>query len=86
MEYNKNLQCWNYNNCSHEKDALCPAVAKRAGSSCWLVPKTLCGGSSHGNHTQRIKSCTGCGFYIYIHAVLSKPPVAYEPYNEIRKA
>ena len=84
MEYNKNMQCWNYNNCGHENDSLCPAVDQKAGSSCWLVAKTLCGGKVHGMHTQRIKSCKGCAFYIYIHFLLSKPSVARQPYLETR--
>ena len=83
MESNKNVQCWNYNNCGHGKDSLCPAVDQKAGRSCWLVPKTLCGGKVHGKHTERIKSCEGCSFYIYIH-LLSKPSLADQPYNETR--
>jgi len=77
MESNKNMQCWNYNNCGHGKDSLCPAGDQKAGRSrsCWLVAKTLCGGEVHGKHTERIKSCEGCSFYIYIHALLSRPPL-----------
>jgi hypothetical protein len=85
MENNKNMQCWNYNNCGHGKDSLCPAVDQKAGRSCWLVPKTLCGGKVHGEHAERIKSCEGCSFYIYIHVLLSKPPPADQPYNETRE-
>ena len=84
MEGNKNMQCWNYNNCGHGKDSLCPAVDEKAGRTCWLVAKTLCGGKVHGKHTERIKSCEGCSFYIYIHALLSKPALAPQPYNETR--
>jgi hypothetical protein len=75
MESNKNLRCWHYNECGHEKDLLCPATAKDAHRSCWLVAKTKCGGKVHGEQTQRIKSCGGCPFYIYIHLLLSRPPM-----------
>jgi hypothetical protein len=34
------MQCWNYHDCGHGKNSLCPAVVQKAGSSCWLVPKT----------------------------------------------
>jgi len=74
MESDKNVKCWNYNNCGHGKDSLCPAVDQNAGKSCWLVAKTLCGGEVHGKHTERIKSCEGCGFYIYIHALPPRLP------------
>jgi len=57
MESHKKVQCWDYNNCGHGKDALCPAVDQKAGGSCWLVAKTLCGGKVHGKHAERIKSC-----------------------------
>jgi len=73
METDKKMQCWNYNNCGHGKDSLCPAVVQKAGRSCWLVAKTLCGGKVHGKHTQRIKACAGCGFYIYIHLAIQAP-------------
>ncbi len=73
MEWNNNMQCWNYNNCGHRKDSLCPAADQNEGRSCWLVAKTLCGGKVHGKHTERIKSCEGCSFYIYIHLLLSRP-------------
>jgi len=86
MESDKNIQCWNYNNCGHGKDSLCPAVDQKAGRSCWLVAKTLCGGKVHGEHMRRDKSCEGCAFYIYIHVLLSKPPSPYQPYNETRGA
>jgi hypothetical protein len=81
MESNKKMQCWDYNNCSHGKDALCPAVDQKAGRSCWLVAKTLCGGKVHGKHAKRIKSCDGCGFYIYMQVLLSKPSLAHQLYN-----
>ena len=84
MESNKNMQCWNYNNCGHGKDSLCPAVIQKAGRSCWLVAKTLCGGKVHGKHAQRTKECKGCGFYIYMHVLGSKPSLAHEPYIETR--
>jgi hypothetical protein len=84
MESNKNMQCWDYNNCGHGKDSLCPAVDQKAGKSCWLVPKTLCGGKVHGKHTQRIKSCEGCSFYIYIHVLLPKLLLTPQPYDETR--
>jgi len=85
MESNKNMQCWNYNNCGHEKDSLCPAVDQKAGRWCWLVAKTLCGGKVHGEHTQKIKSCEGCAFYIYSHLLLSSPAVAEQSYNDTRR-
>lgn len=75
MEWNKNMQCWKYNNCAHGKDLLCPAAEQNEGRSCWLVAKTLCGGKVHGKHTERMKSCEGCGFYIYIHSLLARPPL-----------
>jgi hypothetical protein len=84
MESNKNTHCWKYNSCGHEEDSLCPATDQKAGRPCWLVPKTLCGGKVHGKHTERIKSCEGCGFYIYIRVLQSKPPLAH-PYNETRE-
>ncbi len=70
-EGDNKMKCWDYNDCGHGKDSLCPAVEQKAGRSCWLVAKTLCGGKVHGMHTQRSKACGGCGFYIYSH--LSKP-------------
>jgi hypothetical protein len=73
MESHKKMRCWDYNNCGHEKDALCPAVDQKTGGPCWLVPKTLCGGKVHGKHAKRIRSCEGCSFYIYMHIVRSKP-------------
>jgi hypothetical protein len=82
MGSNNNMQCWNYNNCGHGKDSLCPAVDQKAGRSCWLVAKTLCGGKVHGKHTKRIKSCEGCGFYIYMHVSLSEPSLARQLYND----
>ena len=82
MGRNNNMQCWNYNNCGHGKDSLCPAVDQKAGRSCWLVAKTLCGGKVHGKHTKRIKSCEGCGFYIYMHVSLSKPSLARQLCND----
>ena len=84
MEGNKNRRCWTYNDCGHGKDSLCPAVDEKAVRSCWLVAKTLCGGKVHGKHTQRIKSCEGCAFYIYIHVLLSKQSLAHQPYIETR--
>jgi hypothetical protein len=84
MKSDKKMQCWDYKNCGHEKDALCPAVDQKAGRSCWLVAKTLCGGRVHGQHAQRIKSCEGCGFYIYMHIVRPKPSSAYQLYNDAR--
>ena len=85
MESNKNMHCWNYNDCGHEKDSLCPAVADNAGKSCWLVAKTLCGGEMHGEHTQRTKSCGGCAFYIYVHVLLTRPPLEEQPYKDTRR-
>ena len=82
MESDKNIKCWTYNNCGHGKDSLCPAVDQKAGRSCWLVAKTLCGGKVHGNQTKRIKSCEGCAFYIYIHVLSSQPSFAYQPYTQ----
>ena len=41
MESDKNVKCWTYDNCDHEKDSLCPAVDQKAGRS-------LCGGNVHG--------------------------------------
>jgi hypothetical protein len=82
MESNRNMRCWHYNECGHEKDSLCPATAKSAGRSCWLVAKTKCGGKVHGEHTQRVKSCGGCPYYIYIHIVLSRPPAEEQLYKE----
>jgi hypothetical protein len=84
MESDKNVKCWHYNNCGHGKDSLCPAVDQNAGKSCWLVVKTLCGGEVHGKHTERIKSCEGCSFYIYAHVLLSRPSSAHQPYNDTR--
>jgi hypothetical protein len=86
MESNKKVRCWNYNECGHEKDSLCPAVSENAGKSCWLVAKTLCGGRVHGEHTQRTKSCEGCAFYIYIHVLLSRPPAEEQSYKDTRRA
>ena len=86
MESNKKMKCWDYNNCGHGKDALCPAADQKSGQSCWLVAKTLCGGKVHGKHTKRIKSCEGCGFYIYMHVVHSKPSLAHQLYNDTREA
>ena len=86
MESNKNMQCWNYNNCGHERDSLCPAAEQKAGSLCWLVPKTLCGGKVHGKNAERTKSCEGCAFYIYIHVLLSQPPSQDQTYYETRGA
>lgn len=82
MESDKNMRCWTYKACGHEKDLLCPAVTENAGKSCWLVPKTLCGGNVHGEHTQRTKSCEGCAFYIYIH--ISRPPLEQQSYKDTR--
>lgn len=79
MENNKNMQCWIYNNCGHGKDSLCPAVSEKAGRSCWLVAKTLCGGKVHGSRTQRVKACEGCSFYIYVHLLPPKPLMAHKP-------
>ncbi len=84
MERNKNMRCWNYNNCGHGKDSLCPAVNQKAGRSCWLVAKTLCGGNVHGKRAKRTKSCEGCGFYIYMHLSLPKPSSEHQPYNDTR--
>jgi len=84
LESNKNMQCWNYNNCGHGKDSLCPVVDQKAGRSCWLVAKTLCGGKVHGKHSERTKSCEGCAFYIYMRVLLSQPPKADQTYNETR--
>ena len=85
MEGTKNMQCWNYNNCGHGKDSLCPAVDQKAGRSCWLVAKTLCGGKVHGKHTKRIKSCEGCAFYIYIHILLPRPPLDTSILHDTRR-
>ncbi|NJD57302.1 MAG: hypothetical protein FIA94_13005 [Nitrospirae bacterium] len=84
MESQKKIQCWEYNNCVHGKDALCPAVDQKAGRSCWLVAKTLCGGRVHGSHAQRIKACEGCGFYIHMHIVRSKSSMAQQIFNDAR--
>ena len=85
MESKKNMHCWNYNDCGHGKDSLCPAVDEKAGRECWLVAKTICGGNVHGKHTERIKSCEGCSFYIYIHASLSKSPLEQQSYKDTRR-
>jgi hypothetical protein len=86
MERNKKVRCWNYNECGHEKDSLCPAASENAGKPCWLVAKTLCGGRVHGEHTQRTKSCEGCAFYIYIHVLLSRPPAEEQLYKDTKLA
>jgi len=80
MASQRKVQCWDYNNCGHGKDALCPAVNQKTSEPCWLVPKTLCGGKVHGEHANRTKSCEGCSFYIYMHIVRSKPSF-YQLYN-----
>ncbi len=85
MESNKNMYCWNYNDCGHEKDSLCPAVSEKAGKSCWLTAKTLCGGKVHGEHSQRTKACEGCAFYIYIHVLRSKPPFEPQSHEDTRR-
>lgn len=86
MESNKNMKCWNYNACGHELDSLCPTVHEKAGNSCWLVEKTLCGGKVHGERTQKTKSCEGCAFYIYIHLLNSRPAPAHQPCPTIGRA
>lgn len=85
MSSSEKKQCWHYNDCGHEKDALCPAVHQKAGRSCWLVPKTLCGGAVHGRHARRIKSCNGCGFYIYMHTAQAQPSSIALPGTKARK-
>ncbi len=84
MESNRKIQCWEYNNCGHGEDALCPAADQKAGRSCWLVAKTLCGGKVHGRRTQRTKECEGCGFYIHMHIVRSTSSSSHQPYHETR--
>jgi hypothetical protein len=84
MESKKKMRCWNYNECGHEKDSLCPAVAGNTGKPCWLVAKTLCGGKVHGRHAQRTKSCEGCAFYIYIH-LRSRPLLEEQSCEDTRR-
>ncbi|MHB8882866.1 MAG: two-CW domain-containing protein [Thermodesulfovibrionales bacterium] len=89
MECDRKIQCWNYHNCGHGKDSLCPAVDQKAGRSCWLVSKTLCGGKVHGTHTERIKSCEGCGFYIYLHLsmqTMEKPVLSAERQTRVLRS
>jgi len=46
--------------------------------------KNIMWGKVHGKHAKRIKSCEGCGFYLYLHILPSKPSLAQQLYHNTR--
>ncbi len=57
-------KCWEYMNCSRDKDATikCPAYPN-FGRICWAVAGTFCEGKVQGTFAQKYEDCRKCPFY-----------------------
>lgn len=63
----KEVQCWEYMKCGHEKDKSCPAVLLEAGRMCWDVSSTVCGGKKQGGSYTKFGLCSKCEFFIRLN-------------------
>jgi hypothetical protein len=61
------VNCWDYKKCGRDVSGDCPAVEKNAGTLCWLVAGTMCGGKPQGTFVQKAGNCRVCDYYQYTH-------------------
>ena len=52
--------CWQILQCPDELRCQCPAWEFNAGSFCWFINGTICGGVVHPTWAEKIKICRKC--------------------------
>jgi len=56
----KNKACWTLKKCPPRIKSNCPAWEFDAGKYCWFINGTFCGGTSHANWEEKMKTCRSC--------------------------
>ncbi len=64
------MDCWEFKKCGREANGskagelgICPAYTQKAGTACWIVAGTFCGGEVQGSYAQKEANCMLCDFY-----------------------
>ena len=52
--------CWIVKKCPTARKTYCPAWEFRAGTICWFINGTICGGEVHKNWKEKMKLCRKC--------------------------
>jgi DNA-binding XRE family transcriptional regulator len=57
------LPCWEIRSCPPQTCQTCPAWEFKAGSYCWFINGTLCGGKPQESWSRKMEICRECGVF-----------------------
>lgn len=59
--------CWIVNQCPHTRKKQCPVYKLKAGTVCWMVIGSFCGGKEQTNWREKMKTCNKCDVLVSIN-------------------
>jgi len=59
-DHQDDIPCWEILDCPLFLKVHCPAWEFRAGTLCWFINGTICGGMVQPNWAEKIKMCRNC--------------------------
>jgi hypothetical protein len=59
-KYQDQTPCWETMKCPETRKEQCPAWEFNAGTLCWFINGTICGGVVHKDWKEKIRICRSC--------------------------